>query len=161
MVSARYPGFGVLVSDVLADRDVRLLAFLLDLGLAGLTITPVVLAYAVTHPADVSNSVVVAASHWIAGVGLIGLMVGQGWLLTVRGQTLGKRALGIRVERDDGSRADFGRVVLRRYVVPAILGIACGLFASVDALLLLARDRRTLHDRMAGTRVVRVDRSAP
>jgi uncharacterized RDD family membrane protein YckC len=71
------------------------------------------------------------------------------------GQTIGKMAAGIRVvphQPDNGSRVPFGYAVLRAAaylvsVLPAGLGW-------VPALL--SADRRTLHDRLAETRVVRI-----
>lgn len=71
---------------------------------------------------------------------------------TAGGQTLGKMAAGIRVVRDEpGSPLDLGHAFLRELMwlvlaVPAGLGFLPALFS---------RDRRGLHDRFAGTRVVR------
>ena len=71
---------------------------------------------------------------------------------TAGGQTLGKMAAGVRVvpEGSDGP-LDLGRAFLRTMMwgvlaVPAGLGFLPALFS---------RDRRGLHDRFAGTRVVR------
>jgi uncharacterized RDD family membrane protein YckC len=71
---------------------------------------------------------------------------------TAGGQTLGKMAAGIRVvPADDSDTLDLGRAFLRTLVwvllaVPAGLGFLSALFS---------RDHRGLHDRFAGTRVVR------
>jgi uncharacterized RDD family membrane protein YckC len=71
---------------------------------------------------------------------------------TVSGQTLGKMVAGIRVVRAESpSRLDFGHALLRTLVwavlaLPAGLGFLTALFST---------DRRGLHDRFAGTRVVR------
>jgi uncharacterized RDD family membrane protein YckC len=71
---------------------------------------------------------------------------------TAGGQTLGKMAVGIRVVPEgDGSSLDLGRAFLRTLMwlllaVPAGLGFVTTLFS---------RDHRGLHDRFAGTRVVR------
>jgi uncharacterized RDD family membrane protein YckC len=67
---------------------------------------------------------------------------------TAGGQTLGKMAAGIRVvPADDNETLDLGRAFLRTLVaVPAGLGFLSALFR---------RDHRGLHDRFAGTRVVR------
>jgi uncharacterized RDD family membrane protein YckC len=79
----------------------------------------------------------------------------------VWGQTLGKRLLGLRVVRDDGSRADAGPIVIRNlvrlvdwlpflYVVGAITVFATG------------ERRLRLGDLAAGTRVVATgDRAEP
>jgi len=71
---------------------------------------------------------------------------------TAGGQTLGKMAVGIRVvPADDQPSIDLGRAFLRTLVwvllaVPAGLGFLTALFSP---------DHRGLHDRFAGTRVVR------
>jgi len=71
---------------------------------------------------------------------------------TAGGQTLGKMAAGIRVvPADAGATLDVGRAFLRTLVwlvlaVPAGLGFLTAF---------LSRDHRGLHDRLAGTRVVR------
>jgi uncharacterized RDD family membrane protein YckC len=70
---------------------------------------------------------------------------------TAGGQTLGKLAMGIRVVPvEPGSSLDLGRAFLRELLwfflaVPAGLGF----------LTILNRDHRGIHDRFAGTRVVR------
>jgi uncharacterized RDD family membrane protein YckC len=71
---------------------------------------------------------------------------------TLGGQTLGKMAMGIRVVPTSTSGPlDLGRSILRTIIwitlaVPAGLGFLTALFS---------HDRRGLHDRCAGTRVVR------
>jgi uncharacterized RDD family membrane protein YckC len=71
---------------------------------------------------------------------------------TVGGQTLGKMAAGIKVVPARGeSSVDLGHSIVRTLVwgllaVPAGLGFLTALFTA---------DRRGLHDRLAGTRVVR------
>jgi uncharacterized RDD family membrane protein YckC len=71
---------------------------------------------------------------------------------TTTGQTLGKMIAGVRVLADDSEQApDLGRSVLRvaLWLVLA-LPAGLGLLATI-----LSRDGRGLHDRFAGTRVVR------
>jgi uncharacterized RDD family membrane protein YckC len=71
---------------------------------------------------------------------------------TAGGQTLGKMAVGIRVVAADGSESlDPGRAVLR-----TVLWLALAIPGGLGFLTaLLSRDHRGLHDRIAGTRVVR------
>jgi uncharacterized RDD family membrane protein YckC len=71
---------------------------------------------------------------------------------TAGGQTLGKMALGIRVvSADEGEPLGVGRA-LQRTLLWTILAIPAGLgFLSA----FLSSDHRGLHDRLAGTRVVR------
>lgn len=83
----------------------------------------------------------------------------QWFLLTTRGQTLGKIALGLRVVRLDGTLPGLLHgVVLRAWpflvVHFATVAIAPGQFLAIDALFIFGAGCRCLHDRLAGTRVV-------
>ena len=71
---------------------------------------------------------------------------------TAGGQTLGKMAAGIRVVSSDADEAlDIGRALVRT-VMWIVLAVPAGL-GFLTAVL--SRDHRGLHDRFAGTRVVR------
>lgn len=71
---------------------------------------------------------------------------------TAGGQTLGKMAAGIRVVQSDSDASlDLGRAFLRT-LMWVVLAVPAGL-GFLTALL--SRDHRGLHDRFAGTRVVR------
>jgi uncharacterized RDD family membrane protein YckC len=70
---------------------------------------------------------------------------------TAGGQTLGKMTAGIRVVSVDGPTLDLSRS-LKRTLLWALLAVPAGLgFATA----VFSPDRRGLHDRVAGTRVVR------
>jgi uncharacterized RDD family membrane protein YckC len=77
-----------------------------------------------------------------------GLMVGS------RGQTLGKMAVGVKIVNPDGSAVSRGQA-WGRAVVKMALGSCAGL-TFLPALF--TRDRTTIHDMVAKTRVVRVER---
>ena len=85
---------------------------------------------------------------------LVYLLVQNGGYLvafTAGGQTLGKMAMGIKVvTNDEQDPLDLGRAFVRT-LMWAILAAPAGL----GFLTALARDGRGLHDRVAGTRVVR------
>jgi uncharacterized RDD family membrane protein YckC len=77
-----------------------------------------------------------------------------GYLLafTAGGQTLGKMAAGLRVvAADSGQSLDMGSA-LKRTVAWLLLAIPAGLGLLTACF---SRDHRGLHDRFAGTRVVR------
>lgn len=89
-----------------------------------------------------------------AGPLLAFLLVQNGGYLvafTAGGQTLGKMAAGIRVVgTESAGELDLGRAFTRT-VIWFLLAVPAGL----GFLTLLGRDHRGLHDRFAGTRVVR------
>lgn len=87
---------------------------------------------------------------------VIGLVIVQVVLLTKDGQTLGKRALKIRiVKRDTGQNGGFVPNVLLRLVLNGIIGWI-PLYGLVDTLFIFREDRRCIHDMIAGTQVVNV-----
>jgi len=74
------------------------------------------------------------------------------WFWTHGGQTVAMRAWKIRLARADGTALDWRRACLRCVLAPPSIGIA-----GIGVLwALIDRDRQFLHDRMAGTLVVRV-----
>lgn len=73
------------------------------------------------------------------------------------GQSFGKRMVGIRVVRTDGSRVAFGRFFLLRWLPIGALGAIPTLGSLVslaDSLAIFGNKRRCLHDYIADTRVV-------
>ncbi|MGH7955881.1 MAG: RDD family protein [Opitutaceae bacterium] len=104
----------------------------------------------------------------VLGAGWLALLVVQVWMLTTRGQSIGKRITGIRIVRvEDGSKPGIVHAwVLREFLV-TMIGIVAGLiplvgpfllrpaFHIVDWCLIFRDDQRCLHDLIASTRVVR------
>jgi len=92
---------------------------------------------------------------WVAAY-LLGFVV-INWTFLAKGQTIFKNILKLRVDRMEGGPCDRTRNITRRialvqvlYLIPFINGI----FMIVDCLMIFRRNRRTLHDEMAGTKVV-------
>ena len=76
-----------------------------------------------------------------------------GWCWSRGGQTLGMRAWRLRLVRNDGRRVTLAAAALR-YAAALVSWAALGL----GFLWLLAPGRRSWHDRISGTRVVRLPR---
>jgi uncharacterized RDD family membrane protein YckC len=84
----------------------------------------------------------------------------QAVLISRTGASLGKMLVGIRIVVRDGTPAGFVQGwLLRSFVFGALELVASvvllGLPSLVDALMVFTRRGRTLHDRMAGTYVVK------
>lgn len=76
-------------------------------------------------------------------------------LMTARGgQTLGKRAVSIRIVRPDGSNISTGQA-WGRYGTRIAISMISGLIDIIPALV--TAEKTALHDLVASTRVVRVD----
>lgn len=111
---------------------------------------PAIFVWAEAHP------VVSQIVSWIAGP-LVFFAVNGYWLHT-RGQSVGKRLLGIRIVRSSGERATLSRIIFARYLPTEAVGmvpIIGMLYALIDILFIFGDSRQCLHDRIADTIVVK------
>ena len=107
-------------------------------------------------------------------IGVVAFLLVHGYLLINHGQTVGKWLMGTRiVDAKTAALLPFTRVYIVRYmwltplalVVPfvppgatMILGSSVGFINLLDSLLIFGKDRRCLHDYLAGSIVVRARR---
>lgn len=86
---------------------------------------------------------------------LLGIpVVYEGWMLQAKSQTLGKMALGVKVVTPSGGQISRGQA-WGRAAMKMILASCMGI-TYIPAFV--TRERTTLHDMIAGTRVVRIER---
>ncbi len=105
---------------------------------------------------------VTAGWAWLGGLLLVGYVVWSALWVYRYGQTVGKRAMGIRVVRMDGSRVTFARFIFLRWLPLALLGLVPlvrYVIGLVDSLLIFRASSRCLHDDIAGTQVVTAESS--
>ena len=89
------------------------------------------------------------------GLYLLGLLLVQGGFLVARGQTIGKKLVNIQIVRSkDGQNGGFVNNVLLRTVVNGLITLI-PLYLLVDILFIFSDTKRCLHDRIAGTIVVK------
>lgn len=70
------------------------------------------------------------------------------------GYTLGKRTLGIRIVKKDGSNPTIGTMLLRNIVSGIVYAITFGIGVIISAIMVGVReDKRSIHDFIAGTYV--------
>ena len=114
------------------------------------------------RPENLDLSGLAGTVAWVwAGLGAVVLV--QVILLAFRGQNIGKLLFGIRVVRvDNGEPAGFVRAALLRFLLPLLVMFVLNLIMLLGFLLLFVdlccmfrRDRRCLHDLIAGTKVVK------
>jgi uncharacterized RDD family membrane protein YckC len=73
-------------------------------------------------------------------------------------QTIGKKLLGIKVARTDGSRATLARIFWLRYLVNSLImwvPFLGSLYFLVDSCVIFGEQRRCVHDYIADTIVIR------
>ncbi len=100
---------------------------------------------------------------WVMlGLGIsvvLGIAVVQAVMISNTGQSLGKRLMKTKIVRLDGSNPGFLYGVFMRSFVARLAGFIPGvgnLYNLVDALFVFRKDRRTIHDHIAGTRVIQL-----
>lgn len=165
---------------VTATRGSRLLAVIVDMSpVLVIAIIGGILAAAMIPGLMAGNFTPQGAAVTVFGfLMLVFGLVCLGWLiwnivlLYRYGQTVGKKVMGIRVVRMDGSRVSFPRFVFLRWlgmvVIGGIVGGVCGalhiryvgnLVSLVDTLLIFGPASRCLHDYIADTQVVTAESS--
>ncbi len=161
----------------LADRGKRLVAVLLD-GLVNLVAVGPGIAWGVMSFAALAGNGSFGPTHEahsfggmspemlilkLAGpalailVPLLAILIVQTWLLTSRGQTLGKMWMRIRIVRTDGSNPGFVHAILLRAFAMQLIGfvpLVGGAVSLIDPCLIFREDRRCLHDLLADTTVI-------
>lgn len=141
---------------VLGSRGMRLLAAIIDVVVS---FAVIFLIRAVTPWDAFGDTTDYFHLTWrdpAIGFGLFLLL--NGYLLATQGRTIGKRLIGLRIVRRDGSAASFGRIVGLRYGVFSLLNVlpALGLVVGiVNSLCIFRESRRCLHDDLADTIVIK------
>src|SRR5262249_16822481 len=135
----------------LADRLGRLGAKLIDGFVTALACLPGAVFIMALH--DESNARTFGVGLLL--VGYVAIITCQCVFLSMDGQTIGKKAMRIRIVRnnDEGNPGFVGAVVLRSWVpnlISAVPGIG-PLFTVADVAFIFGEDRRCLHDYIAGT----------
>jgi len=94
----------------------------------------------------------------LAVVGFILYFAVNGKLLHTSGQTIGKKINGIRIVKLDGTKPDIKELLVKRYIpyfgFPYIPYIG-GLVNLINLCFIFGKEKRCLHDKIAGTKVVK------
>jgi uncharacterized RDD family membrane protein YckC len=140
----------------LAGRGSRLLAFLIDGFIFTLCCVPG--GIMLWMGADDHNDTLQIIGGILIGVLFLALMVLQIYLLSTRGQTIGKKMMSVKIVKyADDSNPGFVHACLLRLIVPGFInGIPFigYLFPIVDACFIFGEERRCVHDLIASTKVV-------
>lgn len=145
-LAGRWHRLGAILLDSLISCGVALPGFIL-LGMSGMF-----------NDGNTPNMPLMIAGISLCGVLLLGLLIYQIYLLSTRGQTLGKKFLGIRIVRfEDEGNPGFVKVFLLRAFVNGLFGavpFVGGIYSLVDICFIFRDDKRCIHDLLAGTKVV-------
>ncbi len=137
-------------SAALAGRLARLGAAIVD----GIVLVVPIAVFAVVTPLLVRGPGGETVASVFILLSFLIVFIFQMVLLTKDGQTLGKKALGIRiVKMNTGLNGGFVPNVLLRLIVNVLLWVI-PMYILVDILFIFRSDRRCIHDLIAGTQVV-------
>lgn len=145
---------------ILAGPWTRFGARWVDQLLVGVALIPAALVWGASSAASNDGSNGQGVSLAIA-LGLIplALLIYQWVRIAKTGQSIAKKWMKIRIVRMNGAPVDFVSGVLLRewliFALTAIPGIG-SVFSLVDGVMIFGADRRCLHDKMAGTKVILV-----
>jgi uncharacterized RDD family membrane protein YckC len=144
----------------LADRGTRLGASMLDGAIfmamvyAPMMVGAMVGGATASASGDAGSSVMAVGGIVVAGLGFAVWC----WLTIMyvrrNGQSIAKKLLGIKVVRTDGSAVSLGRLFWLRNVVNGLISII-PLYGFIDALFIFGESRECLHDKIAGTIVLK------
>lgn len=142
-----------------ASRGSRWLARLIDTALSLALYLPVftyLYMKQMLTAEQMSNSLIVTGLFWAASAPM---NLYQWVLISRTGQSLGKKWLGLRVVRMSGQKVGFVEGVVLREWITGVISLIPGVGALINlvgVLMIFGEERRCLHDRFAGTRVVQV-----
>lgn len=138
----------------LASRGARFFGAVLDSLVGGLIIVPAMFLLDVNFTRGAPDLFQLYSQLAIPFL----LYVGIQWtLIATSGQSIGKKILGTKIVRLDGSPCGFVHgVILRSWITGAIgfIPFVGSIFGLVDALAIFGDERRCVHDMIAGTRVI-------
>lgn len=141
---------------ILAERGTRLAAAIIDTII--MFFVAAIVGFAVGIGAFATGNVGFGMQLTIQVASMIGYLAINGYWLAKNGQSVGKKLMGIKIVRSDGSKCPIERIVglrlLPLWIVNAIpyIGWLAGL---IDALCIFRESRKCLHDDIADTIVVK------
>ena len=140
-----------------ATRSDRLVAAIVDGVLGVVCFIPVFMLVGF----DNLSQPTLTLSAGLLGYGILSTLVLHGYLMYQRGQTIGKSLMSIRIENLDGTQASFTTIYFKRMLSMQLLSLvpSVGQFIAgfVNPLFIFGKDKRCLHDHLAGTKVSYVD----
>lgn len=148
---------------LLADRSIRLGASILDGLIFGLLVyVPLVVATLMTSAPQAAldgssgfqDEPALGVGVVVALIGFLACVAVNIKFMKANGQSIGKKACGIKVVRSDGSEASLSRLIWLRNVVNLLLGVI-PLYGIIDSLFIFGEARRCLHDHIADTIVIK------
>ena len=145
------------------SRGARLVAYIMDSLIGFAVMFPIQIWAGVFDgfPSGMKRQEFPRSLIWSIGWILLWIAL-NGSFLAKSAQTIGKKLMGLQVVTvKDGKPASLERLVFWRFMPMMLvsqLPYGAGLLSLADALFIFRADRRCLHDHLAGTRVVALEK---
>jgi uncharacterized RDD family membrane protein YckC len=149
---------GIEFEHLLADRGQRLGGALVDGLIAALIYIPLMIALGIfqkeinEEPIELWMQVCQSVGWWAI------LFLLNGYLLVTRGQSIGKLFVKTRIVNLDENIPSATSIIGKRYVISGAISyipIVGQIFGLANALFIFRKDKRCLHDHIAGTCVIK------
>lgn len=141
----------------LAGRGMRLVAFIIDTLILAVLLIPVMLVGGIFAMVMSGEEPGFGTTLMIGVASFVLFVIVQGYPLSATGQTWGKKALGMKIVDLAGNKPEFGKLLALRYLTTQVIGMIPFIgfiYWLVNVLFIFGDDRRCIHDKIAGTRVV-------
>lgn len=140
-----------------ASRRQRLLAAMLDGLIIALITGPTM--YFTGGFTGIAQGVQPSIGYnlFIGLIGICAFFLFNGKLLVQNGQTIGKKVIGIRIVDLEGNIPTIKKHLLARYatyLIPGLVPIVGQFFSTINILFIFGKQKRCVHDYIAGTMVV-------
>tara|TARA_R110002072_G_scaffold300368_1_gene477661 strand:+ start:2285 stop:2860 length:576 start_codon:yes stop_codon:yes gene_type:complete len=145
----------------LAGRAIRFAAAILNVFIAiAMGVTAIVLMQLVVRGFEPDAAQMLGGSETIILLGaFLPWLLWNTYLIHTRSQSVGKMIMKIKVVAQDGGPAGTARQLLLRVGVTQVLSGLVPFFPLIDNLMIFTPDKRTIHDRIAGTIVIQAPRA--
>jgi uncharacterized RDD family membrane protein YckC len=143
---------------ILASRWARLAGSLVD-GIVSMIILGPVMYFTGFWERAMSGEVPILDTIIYGLLGLVVYLVLNGYLLSKHGQTIGKLVLGTKIiSVETNEILPLWKVFVVRYLPLAVLAnlpLIGPLIVMIDSLFIFRKDKRCVHDLIAGTKVIK------
>ncbi|MGH1485776.1 MAG: RDD family protein [Cellvibrionaceae bacterium] len=147
------------ISDApLASRWSRLGASLLDTIILFAILFPLLFLIGWFSMFENGNEPPLLHSIILGFVGIIIFFAVNYRFLSTNGQTIGKKALNIKIVATDGSKAILGDHIIKRYLVyfiPNHIPVIGSFLSMANVLFIFRKNKQCLHDDIAKTKVIK------
>ncbi len=144
----------------LASRWKRLFAALIDTVIALAFSIPLMMVMGVWDDAMNGIQPGFGTTLFMGALGVVFYVAVHGYFLATNGQSIGKKVLSIRIVDMNGELLPFAKLMGMRYapvVVVSLIPFIGQYLITIESLFVFRKDKRCVHDLIAGTQVVNAD----